>query len=111
MAITRIGAAAAFSLLVVGSAAIGSASAQSSSPGAMPLPPSARDPLPKEEPRAGTRTNSRANRAKAGTATNSSSSSPNYRDRIEGQGDLQLEDDPRVRPTMEGGRPGVGMRF
>lgn len=45
----------------------------------------------------------------------SAAASPGYADRIDrrpARQDMQLEDDPRaVRPVMQNGRPGVGMRF
>lgn len=85
------------------------ASAQTTMPGgqAIPPPPSANDPPPR------TVAPAKKTRAKPATAA-SRESQGSYTDRIDtrpARGDIQLEDDPRVRPTMENGRPGVGMRF
>lgn len=86
------------------------ASAQTTMPGgqAIPPPPSANDPPPRTVTPA-----KKTRAAKPATAT-SRESQGSYTDRIDtrpARGDIQLEDDPRVRPTMENGRPGVGMRF
>jgi hypothetical protein len=114
MATNRIRAAivalacAGFGTALMASAAL----AQSSgSPGAMPLPPSASDPPPKELRPGGTHRNARSDRAKKNAAPAAAgTSASDYRGRLEGS-DMELEDDPRVRPTMENGRPGLGMRF
>ncbi len=112
----------------------GSAGAQDGvfRPGAMRPPPSAAEPRgePRSEPapRRG-----RPRPAAAGTSGASASSDDvsrtgrrsgssgtgSYSDRIDTRGPpatrgsgIQLEDDPRaVQPTIQGGRPGVGMKF
>lgn len=88
-------------------------------PGAMPPPPSASEPRPKAERATDTKKRQpRRARTESGEPTlrtPSTASAPAYRERIDtrpGGGALQLEDDPRaVRPMMQNGRPGMGMRF
>lgn len=104
-------------LALASPAAVGPAFAQA---GAMPMPPSANDPPPKNNaatPRKPARAPAKKKRETSvsdpfGGGTNAPR--PSYTDRIDtrpARGELQLEDDPRVTPTLEGGRPGLGMKF
>ena len=103
-------------------------------PGAMPPPPSSAEPRSQSRSESATR-KARPRPAAAGTGGASASSddvvrtgrrsggtgvsSGSYSDRIDTRGPptsrgggMQLEDDPRaVQPTIQGGRPGVGMKF
>ena len=111
----------------------GPVSAQSAFPaGAMPPPPSASDPLPKSTAEKA-RTTKKARPKPTGSGELSASSSDvapaprgtrarssageGYSDRIDTRSapasrSLDLEDDPRaVRPILQGGKPGLGMRF
>lgn len=113
-------AAVILGLTAAGLGGIAGAAAQATMPsgGAMPLPPSANDPPPKSTAPAAAKKPPRASAKKKTTVSDpyggGGSGSTSYTDRIDtrpARGDLQLEDDPRVKPTFEGGRPGVGMRF
>ena len=87
--------------------------------GAMPMPPSANDPPPKNNaatPKKPARAPAKKKRetSVSDPYSGTSSARPSYTDRIDtrpARGEMQLEDDPRVTPTMEGGRPGLGMKF
>lgn len=107
-------------LLVAGALALAvPAIALAQSPPAMPMPPSAGDPLPKETAPAKAKPAPRK-RARSDAATpartRAGSGDDSMSERIDTRpargGAVELEDDPRaVQPTLQNGRAGVGMRF
>lgn len=107
-------------LLIAGAISLAvSASALAQSPPAMPMPPSARDPLPKEtapaKAKPAPRKRARSDEA-ATTRARGGAGGESLSERIDTRpargGGIELEDDPRaVQPTMQNGRAGVGMRF
>lgn len=85
-------------------------------PAKMPMPPSARDPVPRSEPKAAPRASARTRTQTPAAAQTRRSDGPGYESRLETRPSrsegFKLEDDPRaVAPIMQNGRPGVGMRF
>ncbi|MDB5512407.1 MAG: hypothetical protein JWR08_1890 [Enterovirga sp.] len=107
--------------LLLAAALLGAGAAQAEGvmdPAKMPMPPSARDPAPRSEPKAAPRgaARPRAQGPAAASQRPQGAQTPDYGSRIESRParseGFKLEDDPRaVAPVMQNGRPGVGMRF
>lgn len=105
-------------LLIAGAISLAvPASALAQSPPAMPMPPSAGDPLPKETAPAKAKPAPRKRaRSDAAAPARTRGGDESLSERIDTRpargGGIELEDDPRaVQPTLQNGRAGVGMRF